>query len=325
MDGKLSNLVSIPSLAWSLTVFVALGYLARRLHVCPFSFLTKTLGCRRVILLMVTGALALVLLPSYYVLILRWGTVNPYFVLSRTAPATWPNGQRPGPATASARNWRPPERLVVSLTSLPHRIITSDFRSVIDSLFRQTLLPDAIYLSLPQRSRGNTTFSNEHIASIPTRITVLRPEVDLGPVMKLVPVLKVEKEPGTIIVTLDDDQIYHPDLLRLLAWNAVHRPEAAHGACGWGFLWVWPIGPSFPLRGFAHTLMRRQVSLRFTSRCFCVEMRDGKLMCCRRAVASPIVGVFSTFPWSNASLPIVAQPTTSGCLATLQQSQTSLA
>lgn len=225
-------------------MFVALVYLARRLYMCRISARLKLPRSRRVILLSVTGAL-LLLTPTYYVLILRWGTINPYFVFSRTAPASWPNKQRPGPATASARDWRPKERLVVSLTSLPHRINTSDFRSVLDSLLRQSLLADAIYLSLPQSSRGNTTFSDAHIAAIPLGVTVLRPELDLGPVTKLVPVLRVEQDPGTIIVTLDDDQIYHEHLLRILAWNAVHRPEAAHGECGWGFLYVWPTGPSF--------------------------------------------------------------------------------
>jgi hypothetical protein len=51
-------------------------------------------------------------------------------------------------------------------------------------------------------------------------VTVIRSARDYGPVTKLVPALHRELDPDTLIITVDDDKVYHKDLVRHLAWHA---------------------------------------------------------------------------------------------------------
>ena len=143
---------------------------------------------------------------------------------------------------SSDKTWRPRSRIVVSLTTLPHRFMSPMFQDVLQSITGQSLKPDAIYLTLPLSVRGGLNYSEEVIARLPREVTVLRPARDLGSASKLLFTLAMETHPDTIIVTVDDDFFYPQDSIRVLAWNSVHRPTSAHGHCGWGFLWTWPTG-----------------------------------------------------------------------------------
>ena len=56
---------------------------------------------------------------------------------------------------------------------------------------------------------------------------------DWGPATKLIPALLQELSPQTLILAVDDDTIYPPDLVaNLLAWHE-RRPDAALGLRGW--------------------------------------------------------------------------------------------
>jgi hypothetical protein len=66
-------------------------------------------------------------------------------------------------------------------------------------------------------------------------ITVNRCD-DFGPLTKLVPTLQQEHDPDTIIITVDDDQVYEPTLVRHLAWYAEHFPNTAFSPCGWSVM-----------------------------------------------------------------------------------------
>jgi hypothetical protein len=55
----------------------------------------------------------------------------------------------------------------------------------------------------------------------------------------LFPTLRQERHPNTIIITVDDDKIYHKDLVRTLAWHmemAGNTPRVSFGVCGWSFM-----------------------------------------------------------------------------------------
>ena len=116
-------------------------------------------------------------------------------------------------------------RVVVSLTTIPGRAAL--IGRAIASIQRQTRPPDAIYLWLPEEHFGTSLdgyeFSGVQVALGP----------DLGPAMKLLPVLSVETDPDTRIIPIDDDVEYPPELIdRLLQASQLHR-EHAIGFTGW--------------------------------------------------------------------------------------------
>lgn len=109
-------------------------------------------------------------------------------------------------------------RVVVSLTSFSSRLKYID--ATLESLFRQTYPPDQIYLFIPIKnySRFNLpSMSSTALIDIQQqykekKIKVIE-SVDYGPSTKLLGALNEEKNPETIIITVDDDTIYHDQLL----------------------------------------------------------------------------------------------------------------
>jgi hypothetical protein len=120
-----------------------------------------------------------------------------------------------------------PERLVVTLTTVPERMdkLAPVFRSLMD----QTVRADRILLARPHHSRRS---------GVPyPALTPPFPGVDVidcadeGPATKLLPALLAEPEAAILVV--DDDVIYPVDFIeQMLAW---HRklPKAAIGWRGW--------------------------------------------------------------------------------------------
>ena len=45
-------------------------------------------------------------------------------------------------------------------------------------------------------------------------LQIVRGEKDYGPITKLLPTLSIETNPTTLIIILDDDHIYDPQLVR---------------------------------------------------------------------------------------------------------------
>jgi len=153
--------------------------------------------------------------------------------------------------------WRPPQRVVVSFTTMPHHV--DKLQPTIDSLLAQSLLPDAIYLNLPlgRNKRTNQSYEvlpylEEYMKTTPFRILRC---ADVGPLTKLVPTLLAEPAPDTFVITVDSDKVYHPDTIATLVWRAAHDPQAAFGLCGWSFYWqpspmeVVPVYVPWLLRG----------------------------------------------------------------------------
>lgn len=99
-------------------------------------------------------------------------------------------------------------RVIASMTSLPERMELAD--AAINSMLNQTIPVSEIVFSIPEISRRT-----QQAYKIPQRfldhpkITILRTEVDYGPITKLLPVLQREwKHPDALILCMDDDIVY---------------------------------------------------------------------------------------------------------------------
>jgi len=116
--------------------------------------------------------------------------------------------------------------ITVSLTTIAGN--NSMLSRVMKSLYCQTLLPDEIfvyyssnsYLSDKGFADGYPTFPPP-----PQNINVKAKEVpNTGPYRKLLPILWEKKNiPETIIVTVDDDTVYHPELLQTMYKDYLKR------------------------------------------------------------------------------------------------------
>jgi hypothetical protein len=111
---------------------------------------------------------------------------------------------------------------------------------VLDSLARQTVRPNKIYINLPYKSkRTGAEYAVPSYLSRYEDVEVLRSE-DYGPLTKLYPTLLKETDPDTIIITVDNDKIYNKNMVSHLVWYAEHDDTVAWGMCGWSFMFVQP-------------------------------------------------------------------------------------
>jgi hypothetical protein len=96
-------------------------------------------------------------------------------------------------------------RVVCSLTTRPKQ--PHYFHKVLDILVKQF---DAVYLAIPKIScKGIPYPIVEHEG-----VTITTPEKDYGPITKYFAALDHEKDPDTLIVVVDDDILYSPNLKR---------------------------------------------------------------------------------------------------------------
>ncbi len=116
-------------------------------------------------------------------------------------------------------------RVVVSLTTLPERAHLLE--RTIESLRHQTYRPDAIYLWLPEERFG-AGYAGHQFPDVQTRSGP-----DLGPAMKILPLLPIETDPETFIIPVDDDVEYPPELIERLVRAAWLHPDQAIGFTGW--------------------------------------------------------------------------------------------
>jgi hypothetical protein len=176
--------------------------------------------------LIYVGMILAGVLLVYYKTILVWGTVNPLFVAMYTSPYppsymthTYGNGGAIGDPPAG---WKPKSRVVLTLTTMPHHLPL--LQPALESLLAQSLPADKIYLNIPEgrNKRTNMSYDEEiqkHNIVFPKGITVNRCQ-DVGPLTKLLPAVLAEEkgDPNTIIITVDDDQVYMPDTVKYLVW-----------------------------------------------------------------------------------------------------------
>ncbi len=119
-------------------------------------------------------------------------------------------------------------RVVVSLTTIPERDVL--LMRNLQSLLRQTRVPDRIYLHVPRVSRKGQPYDWPHLRALARRVDpsgqvvyVNCVESDWGPITKLLPVLSLEPDPSTQLILVDDDVIYDPRLLERLLDPAFQR------------------------------------------------------------------------------------------------------
>jgi hypothetical protein len=125
------------------------------------------------------------------------------------------------------RKTKPLERIVVSLTTTPDRIVYLE--ETLLSLLDQTLLPSEIAINVPYTSRKGIPylipkFLQEYESE--GHIKIHRIPIDEGPASKLLPTLRREND-HTVIIVVDDDIIYHPCTIerlysRFLEYNRNH-------------------------------------------------------------------------------------------------------
>ncbi|KAF6255991.1 hypothetical protein COO60DRAFT_1702558 [Scenedesmus sp. NREL 46B-D3] len=130
------------------------------------------------------------------------------------------------------------KRLVVSLSSFPGRV--EFVNPTIYSIMHGLRKPDALYLWVPLNvSRfepGDKEVNGlkelpDNVRGLPGHfhgaVKVKVPPADYGPATKLLPTLLEEKDPDTVIITVDDDCMYRPEAVLHLEQEILARPGHA--------------------------------------------------------------------------------------------------
>lgn len=126
-------------------------------------------------------------------------------------------------------------RMVGSMTTLPDRI--PNIIEPIKHILNQTHPLDILYLHIPDRTlRGKKYVLPDNFLrnfdGYPTQIVINYCGKDYGPITKLAPVLDIEKDPNTYIVTFDDDIIADKNLVKILYEKILQYPNTCLGFSG---------------------------------------------------------------------------------------------
>ncbi|OWY98244.1 hypothetical protein PHMEG_00031029, partial [Phytophthora megakarya] len=140
---------------------------------------------------------------GYTQLLVRYGSISPAATaLFTTAFDGRASDDQP------PNSWRPPFRVVVSLTTTPSRL--DKVMDSVQSLTRQSLRPDQIYINIPEGPMKRHPERSYDETEIPPELIQLAPLVkvnrcvDDGPATKLLGALRLEHNASTLIITLDD-------------------------------------------------------------------------------------------------------------------------
>lgn len=122
-------------------------------------------------------------------------------------------------------------RVFISMTSTAERAGT--LGQTLKTLVDQSLQPDGLVIALPP----GVNFVEEHdLSKYPLfeKTRIVRLSNDRGPVEKLA-ILEHDRSlvDDDVIVTIDDDILYHPDWLKTLVAGAHEFPDDAVGFSGW--------------------------------------------------------------------------------------------
>lgn len=120
-------------------------------------------------------------------------------------------------------------RIVVTLTTSPKRL--SKIKQVIDSIMTQTVLPDIIYLNIPKVFKRTGEVFDGTLPSFITMNHLIDINVceDIGPATKVLPVLELESDPETCIVSIDDDFRYDSTMINTLIGYSMVFPDMVIG------------------------------------------------------------------------------------------------
>lgn len=124
-------------------------------------------------------------------------------------------------------------RLVVGLSVIPSRLNT--INNILNSLNQQSRMPDKIYLYVPEfykrfNMKSDLNAIKKQISEY--SLVEIKTGEDYGPISKLFVLLEYETNNDAIIVTCDDDVIYHESWLAHLEKQSLKFPDSAVGYRG---------------------------------------------------------------------------------------------
>lgn len=117
--------------------------------------------------------------------------------------------------------------VIISLTSTQARI--GKIRPCLRSLLDQSV-PTRIVLNLPSQTHGTSFILPDFREFEYIKINWI--SHDLGPATKLLPTLSLVDE-NTMIIVLDDDQVYPKNLVQSYLKAEENIPNSAYTLCGW--------------------------------------------------------------------------------------------
>lgn len=123
-----------------------------------------------------------------------------------------------------------PRSIIVSMTTIPERVETGKLEKTIESLMQQSYPIKNIYIHIPQKTRNGKTYPMNKLNTLQEKYQFIQFNVidrDYGPITKLLPICK-KLEKDDWIVLVDDDVIYHRDMVRKL----VETGKSAVGYAG---------------------------------------------------------------------------------------------
>lgn len=124
-------------------------------------------------------------------------------------------------------------RIVISVTTSPKRLAT--LKEPLESLINQQLSPDVIQINLPYvfKRTGEVYEHLEMLDILKHRLIKINRCEDTGPSTKLLPTIQSEKNGNTLIIVVDDDTIYPPELVkRIVQVSLLHPNRVIAGNCG---------------------------------------------------------------------------------------------
>lgn len=126
-------------------------------------------------------------------------------------------------------------RVVGSLSTLPSRLFCCIY--AIKSILAQNMPLDALYLNLPYVTLKGKSYiippELQDIAAKDKRFIINRCDADHGPITKIIPILNIETDPETRIITFDDDVLVHPNVVEILANKSMSNSNACFSFSGW--------------------------------------------------------------------------------------------
>jgi len=111
-------------------------------------------------------------------------------------------------------------KIIVTMTTIPERINKGTIKKTLDSLSKQTVKPDVIYINISKKTKKGEDYPidklNELIKEYNNNNIILNiVEKDLGPITKIVPTLSFIKENDYVII-VDDDVTYSSNMIESL-------------------------------------------------------------------------------------------------------------
>lgn len=117
-----------------------------------------------------------------------------------------------------------PHDIVVSLTSFDQRI--EEVYLCIESLFQQSLPADRIVLWLSEKNFPGRSLPETLLRQIKRGLQIEFVDEDLGPYKKYV--YAFPRFPDSLIITVDDDTLYPPDMIDMLYRAYINNPNCIH-------------------------------------------------------------------------------------------------